>query len=141
MNEVIAESVKEPKFTVLLLFTFAITALILTSVGIYGVISYFVNQRTHEIGVRMALGAQSQDIFGLVMSRGVLPALAGIAIGVVAAVSLTHFMRSLLFNVSATDPMIFVALAALLSAVAIIASLVPALRATRVDPMVALRNE
>jgi putative ABC transport system permease protein len=129
------------KFTAWLASIFSGLALLLAMVGIYGVIAYSVSQRTQEIGVRRALGAQSRDIVALVVARGMRPALVGMAIGVAAAFALTRLMTNLLFEVSATDPITFAAGAALLSAVSLLACYLPARRAVKVDPIVALKYE
>jgi ABC-type antimicrobial peptide transport system permease subunit len=118
---------------------FGIVALALASIGVYGVLSYAVSQRTQEIGVRMALGASRQNVFRLIVSHGGRLAAIGIACGVVGAVGITRVVASLLYNVSATDPLSFIATALFLALVALVASYVPARRATGVDPMVALR--
>jgi len=141
MNEVIADSLAQRRVSMILLGSFATVALLLSSLGIYGVISYFVGQRTHELGIRMALGAKRADILRLVLGHGMKMAIAGVAIGVVAALGLTRLMTKMIFGVSAKDPMTFVVIALLLILVALVACLVPARRATKVDPLVALRYE
>jgi predicted permease len=141
MREIIARSVAERRFLMLLLAAFAGAALVLASVGIYGVVSNTVAQRTHEIGVRMALGATRRDVLRLVIRQGMTPAVLGLALGLAGALALTRVMRGLLFGVGARDPATLAASALLLAAVALAACYLPARRATKVDPMVALRYE
>ena len=141
MTDVVARSVWQPRLYTALFGVFAAVALILATVGIYGVMSYAVTQRTREIGLRMALGAQKQDVLKLVVGHGVVITAIGVGVGLVAAVALTRLMSSLLFAVSTTDPITFAAVSMLLAGVALAACFVPARRAAKVDPMVALRYE
>jgi putative ABC transport system permease protein len=141
MDERLSNSVAERRFQMLLLGIFATVALVIATVGIYGVISYAVSQKTHEIGTRMALGAQASDVLRMVIWQGLRLALIGVGLGLAAALALTRVMKSLLFNVSATDPVIFATIALSLLGVTLIASYIPARRATKVDPLQALRQE
>jgi putative ABC transport system permease protein len=139
--DLISETTKRQRFSALLLGMLAALAIGLSAVGLYGVMSYLVTHRTQEIGIRMALGAQSSDVLELVIRQGMLPVVIGMTVGLAAGLALTRLMRSLLFEVSATDPMTFVVSALLLTLVALLACWIPARRATKVDPMVALRFE
>jgi ABC-type antimicrobial peptide transport system permease subunit len=140
-DEIISQSVSERRFQTLLLGLFASLALILAMVGIYGVISYSVSQRTAEIGIRMALGATREGILRMVIGRAMLLVLAGIIIGGAGAFALSKYLKTLLFEVRPSDPWTYLSIAILLGVVALTASMVPARRATRVDPMIALRYE
>jgi predicted permease len=141
MDAVVSSAMAERRFTMLLLALFASTALALSAIGIYGVTSYFVTQRTHEIGIRMALGASRRDVVGMVLGQGVRLAAAGVVAGVSGDLLVTRAISTLLFDVSPRDPWTIVALSATLSAVALLACYIPARRATRVDPIRALRYE
>lgn len=141
MNEVIASSLASRRFAMILLDAFAVVALLLASLGLYGVISYLVGERKHELGIRLALGAQRSDVLRLVLSHGMKMALAGVALGLVAAFGLTRLLSQMLFGVTATDPITFTVIALLLVLVALLACYMPARRATKVDPLVALRYE
>jgi putative ABC transport system permease protein len=141
MENFFEESVAPRRFSVFLITVFAGIALVLSSIGIYSVISYSVSQRRNELGIRMALGAQARDILRLVVGQGFKFIALGIAIGLGAALALTRLLTSLLFNVSARDPFIFIAISLILAFVALLASYIPARRATKVDPIRALRYE
>jgi putative ABC transport system permease protein len=141
MDDIFAESIARQRFSMLLLAIFAGVALVLAGVGIYGVMSYSVAQRTHEIGIRMALGAHTSAVLKLAVGYGMKLVLIGIAIGLVAAFVLTRLMATLLFGITPTDPTTFTLISLLLIAVAALASYVPARRATKVDPIIALRYE
>ena len=141
LEEVVGDSMAARRFTMVLLSVFAALALLLSSIGIYGVISYVVSQRTNEIGIRIALGAQQRDVLRLMLGEGMKMALIGVAIGIAVALGLTHLMVNILFGVSATDPLTFLGVATLLVLVALTACWIPARRATKVDPLVALRYE
>jgi putative ABC transport system permease protein len=140
-EELLAEAVGQRRFRTLLIAAFAALALLLAAVGIYGVASYAVAQRTHEIGIRLALGAQPRDVLGLILKQGMKLALGGVIIGLLAAFALTHLMEGLLFRVKATDPVTFVVIALLLLVVGLLACWIPARRATKVDPLLALKYE
>jgi predicted permease len=141
MEEIVSDSIAAQRFAVVLLGAFGALALVLSAVGIYGVISYISGQRTHEIGIRMALGAQPKDVLRMVIGDGIKVSLVGVVIGLVAALGLMRFMNKMIFGVGANDPVTFAGFAALLLVVALVACYVPARRATRVDPLVALRYE
>jgi putative ABC transport system permease protein len=141
LETIAATAVAGRRFTLWLVGFFALTAMALAAIGIYSVLSYLVAQRTHEIGLRMALGAQLGDVLKLVVRQGMTPVLTGLAMGITAAIALTRLIKGLLFEVSATDPLAFAMAAALLALVSLLACYVPARRATKVDPMVALKYE
>jgi putative ABC transport system permease protein len=141
MADVLTKAVELPRFNMLLFGVFACVALLLAAVGIYGLMAYLVVQRTHEIGIRIALGARSSDAMRLVMNRGMKLAAMGVMTGLSAALALTRLIKSWLVGVSAADPLTFAGIVALLSAVALLACYLPARRATKVDPLDALRHE
>ncbi|HYP29038.1 MAG TPA: ABC transporter permease [Blastocatellia bacterium] len=141
MEDIMAASVAKQRFNMLLLGIFAVVALVLAAVGIYGVMSYLVTQRTREIGLRMALGAQRSDVLKLVVGQGFKLVAIGVALGLFASFALTRYMSSLLFGVSTTDPVTFVVISVTLIAIALLASYIPARRATQIDPMRALHYE
>src|SRR5208282_2358839 len=141
MQRIVSNSVGTRRMTMLLLGLFAALAMVLAAVGVYGVISYSVSQQTHAIGVRMALGAERTDVLWLVVGKGFALAVVGVGVGLAAALALTRFLSSLLFGVRPTNPVIFVGVSLILAAVSLVASYIPARRAARVDPMVALRYE
>jgi ABC-type antimicrobial peptide transport system permease subunit len=141
MDSIIADSLAERRFSMILLGTFAALALLLASVGIYGVVSYVVGQRTHEIGIRIALGARRPDVLRLILAGAGRLAVIGVAVGLVSALALTRLIANLLYGISPRDPLTFLAVPAILISVALVASYLPARRATKVDPMTALRYE
>ena len=141
MTDVVASTMTEPRFNMRLVSLFAAFAVLLSGIGIYGVIAYSVAQRRHEMGVRMALGAARSDVLRLVLRESVGIAVAGVVVGIVGAALLTTMMASLLFGVTAQDPLAYGFASAVLLVVAVAASYIPALRATRVEPALALRAE
>ena len=141
MDERLAASVAGERFNMMLLGLFAVVALVLAAVGIYGIVSYSVTQRTHEIGLRMALGARRSDVLGTVIGQGLVMTSMGLGIGLLLALALSRVLSSLLYEVSSTDAFTYIGVTLILIAVAVAASFVPAFRATRVDPVTALRYE
>ena len=141
MDDVVAKSLSQARFSMMLLGIFAGLALVLSAVGIYGVTAYVVAQRTREMGIRMAMGAQTGDLLKLVMRHGGKLAAVGVAFGIAAALGMMRLMSSMLYGVSAADPLTFAGVTLLLIAIVLLACYIPAKRATRVDPMIALRME
>ena len=141
MEQRLNASLAAERFRLFLLGAFALLALLLAAIGIYGVISYSVDQRIHEIGLRMALGASRRDVLSLIVERGMVLSLIGVGLGIAGALALARFLTSLLYGVHPTDPVTFLAVSLLLIAVSLVATYIPARRATKVDPMVALRYE
>ena len=141
MEEVVSGSLAERRFSMILLGAFALLALILSCVGIYGVISYLASQRTHEIGIRIALGAERHHVFRMVLRDGAKMAAVGIVIGLVASFALARLIAKMLFGISTYDPFTLTGVVVLLGSVALIASYLPARRASRIDPMIALKYE
>jgi putative ABC transport system permease protein len=141
MDDLVASSLSQQRFDLWLLGAFAALALVLAAIGIYSVLSYSVKRRVQEIGIRLALGASLLDVLRMVVFEGMKPALIGLGVGTAAALALGHVMSSLIYGVKATDPISFLAVAAVLATVALLATVIPARRAARVDPMVALRYE
>jgi putative ABC transport system permease protein len=141
MEDMVDEYVAQPRFNMLLIAVFGGLALTLSAIGVYGVMAYSVTQRTHEIGVRMALGAMRRDVMALILSQALKLTVIGLGIGLIGAFVVTRTLASLLYHVRPADPTTFVAITGLLAAITIMAGLVPALRATRIDPLVALRYE
>jgi putative ABC transport system permease protein len=141
MEQTLDQSLATERLSMTLLAFLATLALILAAVGIYGVMSYIVTQRSHEIGIRIAIGARPRDVFKMVIGRGMILALIGVAFGLIGAFGLTRLMTTMLYGVEPTDTVTFVSIGTLLTAVALVACYVPGRRATKVDPMVALRYE
>jgi ABC-type antimicrobial peptide transport system permease subunit len=141
MEEIVAGSISSQRMTMILLSVFSALALVLSAIGIYGVISYLVGQRTHEIGIRVAMGASRKDVLRLVMGDGMIIALAGAGVGLAAALGLTRLIAKMIYGVSASDPLTFAGVAILLMGVALLACYVPARRAMSVDPIIVLRYD
>ena len=141
MDQVIAATLSQPRFTSMLLLIFAAVALVLASIGIYGVMSYSVTERTKEFGILMAVGAQQRDVLKMVLRQGLILIAIGIGVGLLAIIPLRRVLLSQVFGISATDPLTIVTVSLMLMTVALLACYIPALRATRVDPLDALRHE
>jgi putative ABC transport system permease protein len=141
MSDLVSSSTAEPLFQARLISIFSTLALLLSAIGIYGVLAYSITERTREIGIRMALGAEKSDITRMVLKRSLLLAASGVALGIAGAVAVTRVLAKFLFEVKPTDPVTFAAVVALLVVIALLAGLLPARRATRVDPLVTLRCE
>ncbi|HKN73850.1 MAG TPA: FtsX-like permease family protein [Candidatus Acidoferrum sp.] len=141
MDQILADSLARQRFSIQLMTVFAALAGLLAAIGIYGVLAYLVDQRRREFGIRIALGARSVDVLALVLRQGLIPVAAGLIAGIAGALALTRLLKSLLYEVSATDPLIFGAVSVGLIAVSLAAMYIPALRATRVSPLDALRHE
>jgi putative ABC transport system permease protein len=141
MDHIVSESITQPRFNLFLLGLFGAVAMVLSAAGIYGVTAYTVTQRTHELGIRIALGAQVSDVLKMILGQGMAVIGVGLVVGLAAAFVLMRLLRSLLFGVGENDPLTFVAITAVLVFVALIACYIPARRATKVDPLVALRAD
>jgi ABC-type antimicrobial peptide transport system permease subunit len=141
MEELVSDSIGDRRFNLALLGSFAISALILASIGIYGLLSFTISQRNKEIGIRLALGARTNDILRMVLREGMVFVLIGISLGIAGSLLLTRFLEDLLFHVSTTDPIVFAVVSFVLSFVALCACYIPAKGASKVDPMVALRYQ
>ena len=141
LDDLVTNSLSQQRFTLSLLGAFAVLALILAAIGIYSVLSYSVRRRVQEIGIRLALGARLSDVLRMVIVEGMKPTLLGVTVGIVGALALGRVMSSLIYGVKPTDPLTFLAVAAVLAMVALLATFIPAYRAAKVDPMVALRYE
>jgi putative ABC transport system permease protein len=141
MEQILSSSLGPDRFNAILLGLFSTLAVLLAAVGLYGVISYTVTQRTHEIGIRVALGAQPADVLRMILTQGAVLSLIGLAIGLAGAFALTRYLETLLFEITATDPAVFLMVSGLLLTVALLACWIPARRAANVDPIIALRAE